>query len=306
MVTKMKKRSIAIILSIAMVLVFLPVFLPGGYFKAYAKTNKVHLENAMSYDISNAKKNTIIYIDDDTCTGSGNRGIVELKGSSKNVWVHIEVSSGHTVFVDLADGLTIKPGKNSAKGTGKRLDTLGNSRAGIYIDETKSAGGIVVLRSEQNAKVTIDSYKSWPYLAVPAIMKNDTKTKLVFDTLDRSNPGTIIAKPTDGSIDAGAAGIGAFGHGILGKATSSYTVGNIEFVGGNIEAYGHDDGPGIGAYEYSNVGELIFNGAHVKAMAGNKRYSYTMTGAAGIGVCYRGNIDKISIYSGYVEAWDML
>jgi|GEM_PF-6510938 len=97
-------------------------------------------------------------------------------------------------------------------------------------------------------------------------MKNNTKTKLVFETKDSRNPGTIVAKVSGGG---GACGIGAYGHGFLGIKTSSYTVGNIEFKSGNIEAYGHDDGPGIGAFSYSHVGELRFSGAHVIAKAGN-------------------------------------
>lgn len=265
--------------------------------------NSEFLQNGQSYDISKAKKNTIVYIDDETAGGKGGRGTVELTGSSTYVWVHIALSEGTTVTVNLADGLSIKPGKNSASGTGGTFDTLGHSRSGIYIDETKKAGGIVILKSEKGAKITIGSYKSWFYGTVPAIMKNNTKTKLVFDTADKSDPGTIIAKPSD-SGGNGAAGIGAFGHGVLGTATSSYTVGNIEFYGGNIEAYGNDDGPGIGAYEFSHVGEISFIGGHVIAKAGNQWANIEFQGgAAGIGTTYKGDVGKINILGGYVEAW---
>ena len=48
------------------------------------------------------------------------------------------------------------------------------------------------------------------------IMKNNTKTKLIFDTEDPSSPGTIIAKPTSSKNTADTCAIGAFGHGFLG------------------------------------------------------------------------------------------
>lgn len=294
------KRSNNIIFCLLIVLVFTleGLFLLSG--TAYAATT-VHLSNGQSYDISKAGKKTIVEIDDATASGSGGTGTVELKGSSSYVWIHISLSEGKTVYVNLADGLSIQPGKKSAHGIGKALDTLGHSRAGIYIDETNKAGGTVVLRSEPGATVRVNSYDAgWPYGVVPAIMKNNTKTKLIFDTVDKSKPGTIIAQPTSGT---GAVGIGAFGKGVFGVATSRYTVGNISFDGGNVKAYGNNYGAGIGAYDYSNVGELYFNGAHVEAYAGNSNYKNDMCGSAGIGTGYRGNIGRISITGGYVEAW---
>ena len=288
------------IIIIAMMLLIVPAYILCLSDTVYA-ANSVQLHHGQSYDISTAKQNTIVYINDATADEGGGRGIVELTGSSTYVWVHIALSRGKTVTVNLADGLSIKPGKNSASGTGGALDTLGHSRSGIYIDETKNAGGIVILNSEKGAKITIDSYQSGLFGTVPAIMKNNTKTKLVFDTADKSDPGTIIAKPSNGN---GAAGIGAFGHGVLGTATSSYTVGNIEFYGGNIEAYGNDDGPGIGAYEFSHVGEINFLGGHVVAKAGNHWANIEFQGgAAGIGTTYKGDVGKINILGGYVEAW---
>ena len=302
-----KKRSFVIVLGIMLALMFAPACpffgIDFGADTVFAKT-EVHLTNGQSYDISQAGKNTIVFIDDGTASGKGGVGTVELKGSSKYVWVNISVSKGKTVYVKLADGLTIKPGKDSAYGTGSRTDTLGNSRAGIYVDESKRSGGVVHLTSEKNAKITVDSYKQGIYFAVPAIMKNNTKTKLIFDTEDPSSPGTIIAKPTSKTIHSTCA-IGAFGHGILGFPTSSHTAGNIEFKSGNIEAYGQNAGGGIGSCDYSHVGDLVFSGAHVKAYAGNTSVHSVMTGAAGIGSSYYGNVGTITITGGYVEAWGL-
>lgn len=299
MIQSLKKRTFVIILSIITAFAFMPAGPFLGADQVYAKTNGVLLENGDDYDITRCPKNTIIEINDSTA-GPNGRGKVTLRGHSDKVWVRIELSTGHMVTVNLADGLTIKPGSDSAAGTGGSTDTLGHSRSAIYIDETRSAGGIVILKSEPNATITLDSYQAAFYQSVPAIMKNNTKTKLIFDTAEERNPGTIIAKPTSGG---GTVAIGAFGHGVLGSATSSYTCGNIEFARGNIEAYGLEDGPGIGAYEYSNVGEILFRDAHVKAIAGNERKIHTMMGAAGIGTCYRGDIERIWISGGYVEAW---
>lgn len=300
----MRKRALRkqIVVGLAILLAFGLVGLFGLVPHAYASSHVVRLKNGETYDISKAPKKTILRIDDETCSGTGNVGRVRLTGQSSRVWVHIMVSSGKTVTVDLADGLSIKPGKDSANGIGPKRNTLAHSRSGIYIDETKDniRGGIVVLRSEPGASIEISSYKASLYQTVPAIMKNNTKTKLVFETKDRSNPGTIVAKPSGG----GAVAIGAFGHGVLGIATTSHTVGNIDFASGNIEAYGHDDGAGIGAFAYSHVGEIYFSGAHVIAKAGNKGDDNTIFGgAAGIGGDYKSKIEKIKISGGYVEAW---
>lgn len=300
---EMKKRSIAAVLIVAMMIV-----LAGPLTKvteAYT-VNKVYLSNNESFDITSCPKNTIIFINDDTASRN-NRGEVTLSGVSSKVWVDISLSKGKFVNVKLADGLTITPDSSSAYGLGGKYDTLGNSRSAIYIDETDPAhsGGIVQLESKKGATIRLDSYQQAFYQPVPAIMKNNTKTKLIFSTEDRSNPGTIIAKPTSGGIVSGSVAIGAYGHGVGGKATSSYTVGNMEFRAGNIEAYGLSDGPGIGAYFYSNVGEIEFNGAHVIAKAGNSKGSTlgVECGAAGIGSCIYGDVGTIYINSGYVEAW---
>ena len=266
--------------------------------------NEVHLKDGDEYNITSCPKNTIIYIDDKTASNN-NSGEVTLKGSSEKVWVDISVSEGKTVNVKLADGLTITPRSASAYGTGDNDDTLGWSVAGIYINETKHAGGTVYLTSKKDAEVIVESYMRTNWQPVPAIMKNDTKTKLVFRTEDPSNPGTIIARIVKGGDFGGACAIGAYGHGVGGSATSSYTVGNIEFQSGNIEAYGYNDGPGIGAYAYSHVKDLNFTGAHVKAYAGNWRPSSLSAeaGGAGIGSAYRGNVGTITISDGYVEAY---
>ena len=294
-----RKRYFAFILILTLVL----SFMPAGLFTEVAEAadvNEVHLKDGQLFSITDSPKNTIVYIDDNTASRN-NRGEVTLMGSSDRVWVHIAVSRGKTVIVNLADGLNIKPGSDSARGTGASDDSLGHSRSGIYIDETKDAGGIVLLRSKKNATINIDSYCAWFYRALPAIMKNDTKTKLIFDTEDPDNPGTIIANPTSGKV-TGAAGIGAFGHGSLAHTYNSYTVGNIEFKAGNIKAYGLNDGPAIGAYEMSNIGRIDFTGANVLAKADAVDAKF-VSAAAGIGTNYGGDIDEINIYKGRVEAW---
>ena len=305
MVITLKKRSLAFILVTAMIFTFMPPLFFMEKAEAYS-VNAIHLKNGDTCNISGKPKNTIIYISDKS-TGSNGKGEVTLEGSSTKVWVHIAVSKGKTVKVNLKGDLSIIPGSASAYGTGPNNDTLGWSRSAIYIDETskKSRGGTVILNSMPGARVTLDSYQCGIWQALPAIMKNNTETKLIFTTEDSSNPGTIIARPSFKTGVHGSVAIGAYGHGALGFITSSYTVGNIEFASGNIEAYGRVDGPGIGAYEYSHIGEIKFTGAHVISKAGNFGNKHTMVGAAGIGTCYRGNIDKISISGGYVEAWGM-
>ena len=297
------KKITSRIMAILMIMMMVFALMSQMEVEAYT-VNEVHLKDGDVYDITNCPKNTIIYIDDKT-TGTNKYGEVTLKGSSEKVWVDISVSKGYTVNVKLADGLAITPRSASAYGTGDNDDTLGWSVAGIYINETKRSGGIVVLTSKKNANVIVESYMRTGWQPVPAIMKNDTKTKLVFSTEDPSNPGTIIARIVKGGDFGGACAIGAYGHGAFGSATSSYTVGNIEFQSGNIEAYGYNDGPGIGAYAYSHVKDLDFTGAHVKAYAGNWRPSTLSAEAAGagIGTGFRGNVDTITISGGYVEAY---
>ena len=267
-----------------------------------SSVNEVHLKDGDVYDITPCPKNTIIYIDDKTASRK-DTGEVTLFGVSEKVWVNISVSKGKTVNVKLADGLTITPSSASASGTGKGNDTLGHSRAGIYIDETKHAGGIVLLTSKKDAKVIVGSYTALGWQAVPAIMKNDSKTTLVFNTEDPSDPGTIVAQVTDAGHFTGACAIGAFGHGSGGHASSSYTVGNILFQAGYIRAYGWCDGPGIGAYAYSHVKDLDFCGAYVEAFSGDGISPISECGGAGIGTGYRGNVGTISISGGTVKAY---
>lgn len=297
--TNIRMRSLAAVLISTLILVMMPAFLPLDMFRSYADS-EVLVKDGDTYDISKAGKNTIVAIDDRSIK-SGNTAKVTLKGSSEYVWVHISASKGNNIIVDMEDGLNITPGYYSASGIGASDDTLGHSRSGIYIDETKNAGGVVLLRSKKNATINIDSYCAWFYRALPAIMKNDTKTKLVFDTEDKNEPGTIIANPTSGKV-TGAAGIGAFGHGSLAHTYNSYTVGNIEFKAGNIKAYGLNDGPAIGAYEMSNIGRIDFTGANVLAKADAVDAKF-VSAAAGIGTNYGGDIDEINILSGRVEAW---
>lgn len=133
-------------------------------------------------DVSKAYWNTTIHIE--------KAGVYRLVGQSENVRVLISAPQGQTITVKLADGLNIDPSITS---------NIGVRTAAIEIAENK--GSTVKLVSEAGSSSYFGSY-----LLCPAIRKDGTQTKLVFETEDPANPGSIAA---NASYSSGSAGIGS-------------------------------------------------------------------------------------------------
>lgn len=231
-----------------------------------AAWHHVHLADGQTYDTASASANTTVHID--------KPGTYTLAGYSEHVRVVIE-SGGVRVF--LADGLNINTGT---------LSNVGQATAGIVVDDM---GGDVTLVSKAGAQATVSGYAG-----DPAIAKNGKRTRLIFETEDLSNPGTITATA---SI-AGGAGIGTYGHVMF----TAETVGNMIINSGNIVATGGMESAGIGGGDHGNLVGLIINGGNVTARGGGNP-GVVNGGAAGIGGGRMGNGSNITINGGTVNAY---
>lgn len=215
-------------------------------------------------DVSNASWNTTVQIN--------KAGEYRLTGKSTNVRVVIKPSEGQAITVKLADGLNIDPSITS---------NIGVRTSAIEIGESKDA--TVKLVSEAGAQTYFGSY-----LLCPAIRKDGTSTKLVFETEDPGNPGTIAANASYSSCSAGIGSVYVLSYG------SSGTTGNIEINSGRVVAKGGNGGAGIGGGCRGSAQNITINGGTVEAEGFN--------GGAGIGGGYGRNGKDITINSGDILA----
>lgn len=215
-------------------------------------------------DVSKAGWNTTVHID--------KAGEYRLVGQSTNVRVVISAPEGQTVTVKLADGLRIDPSIKS---------NIGVRTAAIEIAENKNS--TVKLVSESGSSSYFGSY-----LLCPAIRKDGTQTKLVFETEDPDNPGTITAHASHSS---GSAGIGSV---YVLMFTFSGTTGNIEFNSGKVVAQGGNGAAGIGGGCRGHAQNITINGGIVEAKGDG--------GGAGIGGGWGCNGKDITINGGTVTA----
>lgn len=222
--------------------------------------NKINLTPGSTYDVGTAKWNTTVYIKQ--------AGTYYLKGESNHC--RVEICSGG-VNLYLKDGLVIDPNQNAY---------VGSSTAAISVWDQ---GGEVRIISEKNAQIYLGGY-----YYCPAIRKDRHNTKLIFETEDPSQPGTIVAYRSEISHSAA---IGST-YRII---TDNEAPGNMEFKSGIIKATGGNDSAGIGCGSGSNsCTHMVFSGAEVYA---------TGSGAgAGIGGGLAGGVYNLSITGGKIVA----
>ena len=244
-----KQTSVKAITALAVFIATLFVVLCLAPGKAFA-AKSVHLKDGETFDLSQVKTATRVYID--------TAGDFTLTGSSSKVLVDIQIPEGDYASVML-DGVTLTP-NGSAPGASY------NDRSAITIKDTKNGGGEVELMSAANTTSTITGYKN-----KPAIQKSGTKTKLRFTTENLTQPGTIVARADSSAFRTCA--IGAYGS--VAKKVMN-TAGNIEFWAGNIEAYGSpgggtggSGGAGIGADAGAFVDGITIHGGNITAVAGD-------------------------------------
>lgn len=223
----------------------------------------VILTPGQTYDVSSAGNNTTVYIDAP--------GGYTLKGESDTVRVMIRCGG---VTVCLADGLSITPGA---------FANAGVRTAAITVEDM---GGDVKLVSCKNAEIDLEGYMA------PAIRKAGENTRLIFETEDASEPGTIRAV-------AGAASAAIGGDAWELTRPEEYYTGNITINSGNIFAYGAGGSAGIGCgpvpADYV-VRNIVINGGYVHAEGSNE-------GGAGIGGGYQASVNGIYINGGQVTAY---
>ncbi len=213
-----------------------------------------------TYDCGDAGWNTSVYIN--------KPGSYTLKGESTHVRVMIE-STGVKLY--LADGLDLNCGTTTYVGSRTAAINIG-------LDNGESEGTVEII-SRKNASSYLEGYMA------PGIRKDDTKTRLVFETEDPEHPGTI--KVQGGLLSAGIGGVPY-------ATKTTVTTGNIEFDSGNIESTGGGSGAGIGGGNYGGVCGITVNGGNIKA-AGS-------SGSAGIGGGYGGDARDLTINGGTVAA----
>ena len=226
------------------------------------------------YDVSTASANTTVYI--------RYGGTYTLKGKSSNM--HVEMNTNANVTIILADGLNIDTSATSGS-----IPTSGARTPAINICDF---GGTVTILTTPGGTAKLSGY-----LGSPAIQKDGTKTKLVFDTQDHSKWGTLYA--TGSRSVTGGAGIGTSSH----VAFSSPTTGNIVIESGTINATGGLNCAGIGGGDHGNLNGLTINGGTIKAYGGGKPALSDVGGGAGIGGGTMGSAYNITINGGTVKAY---
>ncbi|MDO4176306.1 MAG: InlB B-repeat-containing protein [Bacillota bacterium] len=233
-----------------------------------APWHTVNMEPGGTYNVSDAKKNTTVRIDKD--------GEFCLTGSSK--YCRVVVGSSNATII--LDNLDLRPGIYS---------NVGSRTGSITINDQ---GGTVTLVSKEGS---INNFAS--YMGAPAIRKDSPKTKLVFETENPDNPGTINAVPNS---SAGTPGIGCLGG-------SGNVAGNIVFNSGTVNARGTKGGAGIGAGSNANVDGITINGGNITASSSNvsdrhQNGQMIKERGAGIGTTYKGTARNITINGGTVRA----
>ena len=235
-------------------LLFSFAFLPGNLFCARAESQAngfftVYLQPG-TYDLKTVEWSSASKII------VNQPGDYWLKGKTGNYRFTFDPSAGD-INVYLMNGLVVKPGGNAT--------LFGTATCAFYIADN---GGTVRLITDVGAKAELVSYGSRP-----AIQKDGTKTKLIFQTRDPAKPGTLIARAEEGGYRTCA--IGSYCFQLLAKFTA-HTSGNMEFQSGNIEAYGSqgygtikEGGAAIGADSFGSVDGLWFTGANVLAVGGD-------------------------------------
>ena len=243
----------------------------------------VTLNPGDTYDTSKASANTTVHI-----TKAGD---YTLKGKSSKVRVTI-TSGGVRVF--LADGLDLNC---------SALSNIGARTAPINIGLDNDPGGTITLISKKNANVFFEGYMC------PGIRKEGTKTALVFETEDPDEPGTITVNSGSTDLNRDPAAIGSmysdtgnitFNSGnIIAKirgtnscaaaigSGDSFNASNITINGGNIKAYGSEEGAAIGAGADGVFTGFTVNGGTVYAESrGPDKLTHLYEAPAIGGGCY--------------------
>ncbi len=225
---------------------------------AVSPWHEVTLTPGQTYDVSDAGWNTTVYIN--------KAGNYTLKGESTKCRIVIQ-SGGVNVY--LADGLVIDPGIKAY---------VGSRTAAVTVNDMD---GTVQLISKPGADVYFGGY-----LTAPAVRKYGYNSKLVFETEDPANPGTITAYRAHQSSSAGIGSAYEF--------SGRVDTGNIEINSGNIIATGGYMSAGIGGGGNGNAYKITVNGGNVRAVGGSS--------GTGIGGGFHGNVSNIVINGGTVYA----
>lgn len=236
--------------------------------------HEVNLSPGDTYNVSSASWNTTVYIKQP--------GNYKLRGRSESVRVLVQ-SGGVNLYLD--DGLDINCSAHSY--TGSRTSA-------IWVGDQ---GGKVRLITKPHASVRLEGYMC------PGIRKEGTKTCLVLETEIRSDPGTlsVYSGSHDGNRDPAAIGSidnptgnivinsGNIVAKVRGANTCSAAIGggtgqdasDITINGGNVKAYGSEEGAGIGGGAGGVLTGLYINNGTVYAE--NSGPSVGLYGGAAIG-----------------------
>ncbi len=253
--TDVRKIRLVILIAISLLIGLL---IATAQAHAVSPWYEVYLSPGQTYDVSKAKWNTTVYIN--------KAGDYTLKGQSTQCRVVIQ-SGGVNVY--LADGLEIDPGIKAY---------VGSRTAAITVNDMN---GTVKLISKPGADIYFGGY-----LTAPAIRKYGYNSKLVFETEDPSNPGTITAYRAHQSSSAGIGSAYEF--------AGRVSTGNIEIKSGNIIATGGYMSAGIGGGGNGNAYYITINGGNVRAVGG--------ANGTGIGGGYHGDAYDIEINGGTIYA----
>lgn len=213
-------------------------------------------------------------------------------GQDEDKWIFSMPSSDVTINVTLGEGVTyidqngikqVRRYFHTITSATKEIKNNGGSEDGWYVFEGNLTFNDRV-KIKGSVRLILKDNQTLTFKKGITVYRDDGASLTIYaqhiDTALGNTMGTIIAKGSGTDY----AGIG----------TDNEDCGAITINGGNINATGDDDGPGIGAGDRHKYDPIIIRNARVIAQGGED--------GAGIGSGKHGKSGRIEIHSGYVDA----
>ena len=232
------------------------------------------------------------FVDKVEIKDANQQDVKKRMGQDEDKWIFSMPSSDVTINVTLGEGVTYID-QNGIKQVRRYFHTVTSAIKEIKNNEGLEDGWYVFegnltfndrVKIKGSVRLILKDNQTLTFKKGITVYRDDGASLTIYaqhiDTTLGNTMGTIIAKGSGTDY----AGIG----------TDNEDCGAITINGGNINATGDDDGPGIGAGDRHKYDPIIIRNARVIAQGGED--------GAGIGSGKHGKSGQIEIHSGYVDA----
>lgn len=232
------------------------------------------------------------FVDKVEIKDANQQDVKKRMGQDEDKWIFSMPSSDVTINVTLGEGVTYID-QNGIKQVRRYFHTVTSAIKEIKNNEGLEDGWYVFegnltfndrVKIKGSVRLILKDNQTLTFKKGITVYREDGASLTIYaqhiDTNLGNTMGTIIAKGNGTDY----AGIG----------TDNEDCGAITINGGNINATGDDDGPGIGAGDRHNYDPIIIRNARVIAQGGED--------GAGIGSGKHGKSGQIEIHSGYIDA----